>query len=115
MSKYIRKTIVYLGATLTVLIGIKVGFGLPATQAQICSAVLVSLIVTGAIAWFEVFRGWKRRPFRSRRKDVEESISLTLRRAVDGVRFAARDDEAIAAEANDIVRHGLDKHCIEYD
>ena len=66
------------------------------------------------IAWLQLF-GVKRRIFPLRRRGDAESLTLTLRRAADGVRFAARDDETIAKEANDIVRRGLDKRCIAYE
>jgi len=67
------------------------------------------------IAWLQTFRGSKGKIFSRGRKSEAESLALTLHRAADSVRFAARDDEAIAREANDIVRRGLDKRCIAYE
>ena len=64
--------------------------------------------------WIETLRGSKRRQVGTR-THTEEALPLTVRRAMEKVRSAARDDESIAAEANAIVRRGLDKRCITYE
>ncbi|WP_415908355.1 hypothetical protein [Oleiharenicola sp. Vm1] len=47
--------------------------------------------------------------------DGSDSLGFALQDALAQARFAARDDEAAAREANAMVRHGLDKGCIRYD
>src|SRR4030042_552965 len=98
MIDFIKKFSTYLAATLTFLIGVKVAFCLGLTCQLIVLIVLLVGIGCAAIAWIEVCpRLGTKVPLLQDNND-EGSISLSIRRAMDRIQYADRDDESIAYE-----------------
>ncbi len=114
MADFIKKSCAYFAGTITFLIAIKASFGIPVGWGLLVTIVPLSVIACGTVAWFEVKgkTGFLLGPDRTGGKDG--SVTLALQRALDTVKYAARDDESIALLANKIVRRGLDKRCIRY-
>ncbi len=115
MIEFIKKFCTYFGATITFLIGVKAAVGIGFTWKALAVVALIVGVACAAVAWAEVFHRIKIGSSKLGGGETGRSLSLTVRRAVDRVKFAARDDESIALEANKTVRHGLDKHCISYE
>ncbi|MGO8839489.1 MAG: hypothetical protein ACLP7I_12160 [Limisphaerales bacterium] len=115
MIEFIKKFCTYFGATITFLIGVKAAVGIGFSWKLLAIVAVIVAVACAGIAWAEVFHRIKIGSSKLRGGDSGGSISLTIKGALGRVKFAARDDEAIALEANKIVRHGLDKHCISYE
>ncbi|MEN6532400.1 MAG: hypothetical protein ABFD89_01980 [Bryobacteraceae bacterium] len=114
MIDFIKKSSAYFAGTLTFLIAIRASFGIATTWGVLAIIFSLAAIACITVAWFEV-RGRIAPSVGRDRSVVEEgSVSLTLRRVFDTVKYSARDDESIALYANKIVRRGLDKQCIRY-
>jgi hypothetical protein len=114
MTDFIKKSCTYFAGTVTFLIAIKASFSIATTWEVLALIASFAAIACAAIAWLEV-RG-RTTPFGKRNGTSDEvgSVTLTLRRAFEAVKYAARDDESIASQANKIIRRGLDKRCIRY-
>lgn len=114
MIDFIKKFSTYLAATITFLIGLKVAFGFGLAWQLVIFIILVVITICAAVAWSEVFP--RTGPKVSILQDDKDdgSISLSIQRAMNRIKYADRDDESIAYEANKIVRRGLDKRCIKY-
>lgn len=114
MTDFIKKSCAYSAGTLTFLIALKANFGIAAGMGLVATVVLLSVTACITIAWLELRRKGGLVSGGDRDAVEDGSVSLTLRRALACVRFAARNDESVALLANKIVRRGLDKHCISY-
>jgi hypothetical protein len=114
MTEFIKKSCAYFAGTVTFLIAIKTCFGIATTLEVMAFITSLCAIVCTTIAWLEVRD--RIAPFGKRNCTGNEvgSVSLTVRRALEAVKYASRDDESIALQANKIVRRGLDKRCIQY-
>jgi hypothetical protein len=112
MIDFIKRMATYVAGAVTFFIALAFAFGF-ALQLTI---LLISggAIICAVFAWIETFPKGFRLSSSQHEADVEASISLSISHAMDRTRFAERDDESIAGEANKIVRRGLDKHCIKY-
>jgi hypothetical protein len=107
-----RQFFIYFVAGLTLLFTFKALPDAPLSWRLVEVAIGFIAVVCAIFAWDEAKKG-KRLPS-SRNASEDASISLSLKRAMSSVKFAARNDESIALEANKIVRRGLDKGCIQY-
>jgi len=114
MIDFVKKFSAYFSATLTLLVGIKTGFSIGLSWKLLLLMAFVVALACASIAWTEVFPRTIARSRRRRKGEDGGPLSLAVRLALDRVRFAARDDESVAAQANRIVRRGLDKRCIKY-
>jgi hypothetical protein len=114
MIDLIKKFGTYFAATVTFLIALKASLGIKADWRLFAFALVALGVVCAAIAWAEVYRRTAGLPPKRSRGADEASVSLAVKQALASVRFAARDDESIAMQANRIVRQDLDKHCIKY-
>ena len=107
-----RQFFIYFVAGLTLLFTFKALPDAPLSWRLVEVAIVFIAVVCAIFAWDEVKKG---KGLTSRRNVSEDaSVSLSLKRAMSSVKFAARNDESIALEANKIVRRGLDKGCIHY-
>src|SRR4051812_2259105 len=114
MIEFTKKSCTYFAATLTFLLGLKVSLGVAFSWRWLAVLGVVVLITSVVVAWVEVFHDAKESARKATQSADEGSVSLGIKRALSQVRFAPRDDESIAHEANRIVRRGLDKRCISY-
>ena len=114
MIEFIKKFCTYFAATVTFLIALKASFGVATTWKLLVVLPLAAGVVCAAIAWMEVRRKTSELPVKASDDTDAASISLAVKRALSAARFAPRNDESIAFQANKIVRRGLDKHCIKY-
>ncbi len=114
MTDFVKRFCAYFSATLTFVIGIKTGFSIGLSWELLVAVAFVVAVACASIAWTEVFPRTIAASRRFRDGEDEGPLSLTIKLAMDRVRFAARDDESIAVQANRIVRRGLDKRCIRY-
>ncbi|NTU74260.1 hypothetical protein HGB07_09065 [Candidatus Roizmanbacteria bacterium] len=115
MIEFIKKFSTYFGATLTSLVGLKIAFGIGFGWQLICFIVLLTVIVCAIIAWAEVYPKTGLKSSKLNAIGDEGSVSLSVKQALEQVKFATPFDESIAYEANTIVRRGLDKWCINYE
>jgi len=115
MIEWVKKTSTYIAGILTFFFGIKASFGFSVTWGIELLTVTSVIVAASVIAWLEVGRNAKRRSEILRESEEVGSISVAVKLALSRVRFADHDDEAIAFEANRVVRQGLDKHCIKYE
>jgi hypothetical protein len=113
MLECIKKFCTYFAAALTFLLALKAGFGVAFSWKWLAIVTTLVGIVCALIAWFETC-GSSVKGRRRSQQSSDDSVILTIERALRTVRFAARDDEAIANQANRIVRRELDKRCVKY-
>jgi hypothetical protein len=112
---FIKKTCGYFAATLGLVFSVKEGFAIQAGWPTLALATLGIGVLCVAAVWVEshliprIAGGSEASPLHN-----DGSLSLAVKRAFDQARFAPRDDEAIAEQANALVRRVLDKHCISY-
>lgn len=115
MLEYFKRLSGYYGGTVTFLLALKkgldldnkIGWGWPLLG---CLALLPLIAI---FAWLEKkpraqFKFWNR-------EETNGSFILALQDALSRVHLAAPEDEAIALQANHLVRDVLDKRCISYD
>lgn len=114
MIEFIKKFCTYFAATLTFLLGLKAAIGVAFSWQWVAITGAAVAVLCAVIAWAEVYRGDKEGRRKREPCSDEESVFLTIKRALQNVRFAARDDESIAHQANKVVRRTLDKRCIKY-
>jgi hypothetical protein len=108
-----RQFFIYFVAGLTLLFTFKALPDAPLSWRVVEVAIVLIAVVCAVFAWDEVIKGKVLPSHRNTSEDV--SVSLSLKRAMSSVILAARNDESIALEANNIVRRGLDKGCIKYE
>lgn len=114
MIHFVKKFCVYFSATVTFLVAIKTGFAITLSWELVILIVFVLAVGCASIAWIEVFPRTFARSGKLVDGQDEGPLSLIINLALNRVKFAARDDESIAVQANRIVRRGLDKRCIKY-
>jgi len=115
MIEFTKNFCTYFAATITFLIGVKAAVGIGFSWKLLAAVALGVAIACAGIAWAEVHHRIKIGSSKLRGGENGGSLSLTIRRAMARIKFAARDDESIALEANKTVRDGLDKRCISYE
>lgn len=114
MVDYLKRLLTYYGPIATGVVTVNAAFGKDGLAwSWILFGCGVLLPIVALVAWIE-------RPPRGHShafdtSDGGDSLGFALQDALAQARFAARDDEAVAREANGMVRHGLDKSCIRYD
>jgi hypothetical protein len=92
-----RKFFIYFVAGLTLLFTFKALPNAPLSWRLVEVAIVFIAVICAIFAWDEVKRG---KGLTSRRDASEDaSVSLSLKRAMSSVKFAARNDESIAREA----------------
>ena len=115
MIGFIKKTCGYFAATLGLVFSVKEGFAIQAGWSTLALATLGIGVLCVAAVWVEshvvprITGASEASPLHN-----DGSLSLAVKRAFDQARFAPRDDEAIAEQANVLVRRALDKRCISY-
>jgi hypothetical protein len=114
MTEFIKKICAYSATTLTSLLAIKTAFSITCAWRWwvLFGASIIGLCAL--VAWAEIYHGSKEARRKRKPNSGDESVFLTIKRALQTVRFAPPGDESIAHQANNIVRHNLDKHCIKY-
>ncbi len=114
MIEFLKRLFAYYGAVVTVLVTLKKGLDLDNKLGWFwpCIVCITLLPIIAITAWIE--RRPKVRLHYWDSSDKEGSITLSISDGLKRVRLASPDDEAIAFEANKIVREGLDKGCINY-
>jgi HAMP domain-containing protein len=114
MVEFTRKFFIYFCAALTLLFTFKALPGAPLSWKLAGVAAIFFALVCAVFAWDEVARKGRSVLSKSRHNVEEGSISLSIKQAMADAKYAAREDESIALQANKIVRRGLDKRCIKY-
>lgn len=115
MIGLIKKAFGYFAATLGLVFSFKEGFSIQAGWPALALATMGIGVLCVAAVWIEsqllprIVGPSEASPLHN-----EGSLSLAVKRALDQARFAQRDDEAIAEQANGLVRRTLDKRCISY-
>lgn len=115
MISFIKKSVGYFAATLGLAFSVKEGFSIQAGWPTLTLGTLAIGILCLAAVWVEshllprLTGASAASPLHS-----DGSLSLGVKRALDQSRFAQRGDEAIAKQANALVRRTLDKRCISY-
>ena len=115
MIGVIKKACGYFAATLGLVFSVKEGFAIQAGWSTLTLTTMGIGVLCVAAVWVEAYLvpritgASEASPLHS-----EGSLSLAVKRAFDQARFAPRDDEAIAEQANILVRRTLDKRCISY-
>jgi hypothetical protein len=111
----IKKACGYFAATLGLVFSVKEGFAIQAGWSSLTLATMGIGVLCVAAVWVEAYvipritGVSEASPLHS-----DGSLSLAVKRALDLARFAPRDDEALAEQANLLVRRTLDKRCISY-
>lgn len=115
MIGFIKKVFGYFAATLGLMFSVNEGFSIHAGWPTLALAAMGIGVLCVATVWVEstliprISGASEASPLHK-----DGSLSLAVKRALDQARFAPRDDEAIAEQANTLVRRTLDKHCISY-
>jgi hypothetical protein len=115
MIEFIKKFCAYFATSITFLIGVKAAVGLGFSWNLLIIVTVIFAVTCAGIAWAEVHHQIILGSSKLMGGENSGSLTLTIRRSIDRIKFAARDDESIALEANKIVKHELDKRCISYE